>query len=104
MGAALELLARLLVDVGSAEHRPPVDGGGQRERAPDVDAGALRRLDDLARRLVEELVVVRLQADADLVAGGHGVVLVRARRSSPPAPAVQSTRGPRGGRVGVRPT
>ena len=38
---------------------------GQRHGTDDVRAGALRRLDDLGRRLVEEPVVVRLEADPD---------------------------------------
>src|SRR5687767_9306202 len=69
--ADLELLARLLVGVRRAEHAVLVDLGRQRDRARDLGAGALRGLDDLAGRLVEQLVIVRLEADAD-PRGGRG--------------------------------
>src|SRR6476646_7520491 len=64
--ADLELLARLLVDVRRTEHRPLVLRGRQRNRPGQARAGPLRRVDDLARRLIEHAVVVRLQADANL--------------------------------------
>src|SRR3954471_14403060 len=67
--ANLELLARLLVGVRRAQHRVLVDLGRQRNRTGDLGAGTLRGLHDLARRLVEELVVVRLETDADAWSG-----------------------------------
>src|SRR5262245_47801739 len=48
----LELLAGLLVDVRRAQHRPPVPHGRQRNRPRDPRARALRRVDDLRRRLI----------------------------------------------------
>src|SRR5436190_2434390 len=71
--AELELLARLLVDVRRAEHRPLVLLGRQRNRAREARAGAPRRVHDFRRRLVQHPAVVGLQADADLVAkrAGH---------------------------------
>jgi hypothetical protein len=42
-----------------------LDAGRQRHRAHDVGAGALRRLHDLERGLIEQPVVVRLESDAD---------------------------------------
>jgi hypothetical protein len=69
--ADLELLARLLVDVRPAEHRIPADLGRQRDGARHARAGALGRLDDVARRAVEQLVVERLEADADFRCLGH---------------------------------
>src|SRR5436309_12159382 len=66
--ADLELLARLLVDVRRAEHGPLVLRRRQRNRPREPRAGALRRVDDLAGRLIEHAVVIRLEADADLVA------------------------------------
>ncbi len=54
---------------GDADHAVDVLLGGQGHRAGDGGAGALGRLHDLARRLVELLVVVALQADADLLCG-----------------------------------
>jgi hypothetical protein len=41
---------------------------GQRHGATDHGASALRRLDDLGGGLVDQLVVERLQADADFLA------------------------------------
>src|SRR5690606_30019234 len=67
VGANLELLARLLVDVRRPVHGEAFDTGRQRDRAGDASAGAAHGLDDLAHRLIEQPVVVRLQADADLV-------------------------------------
>src|SRR5262249_4531816 len=66
--ADLELLARLLVDVRRAVHGELLDPRRQRDRSPDARARALRRVDDLARRLVEHAVVVRPEADPDVLA------------------------------------
>src|SRR5215212_5540486 len=65
--ADLELLARLLIDVGRAQHRPLVLGSGERNGPRDARARALGRLDDLRRGLVEHAVVVRLEPDSDLL-------------------------------------
>ena len=65
--AHLEVLAAVLVLVRRADDRVAVLLGGQRDRAPDRGLGAQHRLDDLLRRLVDDLVVVRLQPDADLL-------------------------------------
>src|SRR3954468_7782161 len=70
VGADLELLARLLVHVRGAEHGELVDPRRQRDRSHHLRAGTLRRLDDLAGRLIEQLVVIRLQPDPDLL-GRH---------------------------------
>src|SRR5215470_7733922 len=59
--ADLELLARLLVDVRGAVDREALDVGGERDRARDASAGPAHGLDDLAHRLVEQPVVVRLE-------------------------------------------
>src|SRR5262249_42327243 len=67
VGADLELLARLLVDVRRAVHREALDVSGERNRAGDPPARPAHGLDDLADRLVEQPVIVRLQTDADLV-------------------------------------
>src|SRR5919199_3936719 len=58
MGADLELLARLLVDVRRAQHREFLDLGRQRDRAAYPRAGPLCGIDDLAGRLVEHAMVV----------------------------------------------
>src|SRR5207253_4879862 len=70
VGADLELLARLLVHVWRTKNRELVDARRQGNRSDNLRAGALRGLDDLAGRLIEQLVVVRLQPDPDLL-GRH---------------------------------
>src|SRR5450759_3733520 len=67
VGAHLELLARVLVDEGPADHGVLVDGGGQGNRPGHAGACPRRRVDDLRRGLVQDPVVVRLQADANLL-------------------------------------
>src|SRR5258707_7630089 len=62
----LEVLARVLVLVRRADDAVPVDLSRQRHRARDLRTRACHRLDDLARRRVDDLVVVGLEADADL--------------------------------------
>src|SRR5262245_49378155 len=66
VGADLELLARLLVDVRRAQNAELVDLGGQRNGARHLGARALGGVDDLAGRLVEQPVIVRLEPDSDL--------------------------------------
>src|SRR6476660_1605306 len=96
--ADLELLARFLVDVRRAQHGPLVLRRRQRDRPREPRPGALRGVDDLGRRLVEDAVVVRLEADSDLVAeraAGHICISVAlgacglglAECSKPPAPS-----------------
>src|SRR3954452_3659325 len=65
VGADLELLPRVLVDERRPEDRELLDPGRQRHGADDVSARALRRLHDLGCRLVEQPVVVGLEADPD---------------------------------------
>src|SRR5712664_1735661 len=72
VGAHLELLARGLVDVGAPQHGPAVDDGREQHGARDARAGPPHGLDDLLDRPIEELMVVRLEADPDLLVGGHG--------------------------------
>src|SRR4051794_17919496 len=73
VGADLELLARLLVDVRSTKDRVTRDMRGERDGARDAGARALGRLDDVVGRLVEKLVIERLEANADLRGGSHGL-------------------------------
>src|SRR5690606_27499340 len=61
----LELLTRLLVDEGTPENRVLVDLRRQRDRPGHACTSATSRVGDLARGLVEQLVVVGLQPDAD---------------------------------------
>jgi hypothetical protein len=71
VGAALELLARLLVNVGTAKNGPAADSRGKRERSPNRHAGAAGGLHNLTRRTIKQLVIVSLEADSDLVGGCH---------------------------------
>src|SRR5205085_10177725 len=66
----LEVLAGVLVDVGRPDHAVAVDLGRERDGAPHTGLGAHDRLDDLLRRLVDDLVIVGLEPDPDLLAFG----------------------------------
>ena len=70
----LEVLAAVLVLVGAADHRVAVLLGGQGYRAADFGLGAHDSFDDLLGRLVQDLVIVGLQADTDPLLGAvsHG--------------------------------
>src|SRR5262250_1652282 len=72
VGPHLELLPRGLVHVRRAQHRPAVDHGGQEHGTGDASARAAHRLYDLLHGAVEEIVVVRLEPDADLLVGADG--------------------------------
>src|SRR6202011_5648585 len=65
--AHLEMLAAVLVLVGRPDHRVAMLFGGQRHRAPDLGLGPQHGLADLLGRLVDDLVVVGLETDADLL-------------------------------------
>src|SRR5512132_1381683 len=72
--AHLEMLARVLVLVRRADDAIHVLLSGQRHRACDLRARPDHRVDDLARRAVDDLVVVGLEPDADLLSR-HGAQL-----------------------------
>src|SRR5215208_7381871 len=61
----LEVLARVLVLEGRADHAVDVLVGWQRDRTGDRGAGARGDLHDLARGTVDRVVVVRLEANSD---------------------------------------
>src|SRR5215510_7420715 len=65
VGADLELLPAVLVDERGPQDGELLDPRGQRNRTDDIRAGPLGRLDDLGRRLIEQPVVVGLEADPD---------------------------------------
>ena len=65
MGAALKLLTAVLILMDGAEDGDNLLLGGQGDGAGDRSARALGGLDDLISGLVDDLVVVSLQADAD---------------------------------------
>ena len=72
MGAALELLAGILVLMNGAQDGDDFLLGGQRDGAGDLGAGALGGLDDLLGALVDDLVVLGLETDADHLLRCHG--------------------------------
>src|SRR5262249_59418933 len=67
VGAHLELLAALLIDVRRAVHGELLDLGRKRNGPAHVRAGALRRIHDLAGRRIEDAMVERLEPDADVL-------------------------------------
>src|SRR5229473_2588455 len=103
VGADLELLARLLVDVRGAVHGEALDVGGKRDGAGDPPARPAYGLHDLAHRLVEQPVVVRLQADADLVvhARGYSKILVTTPAPTVRPPSRMAKRSPSSIAIGV---
>src|SRR5262245_24305631 len=62
--AHLKLLAALLVDVRRAVDGEALDARRQRNRPAHLRAGALGRVDDLARGRIEHAMVERLEADS----------------------------------------
>src|SRR2546421_13031474 len=103
VGADLERLARLLVDVRRAVHGEALDVGGKRDGAGDPPARPAYGVDDLAHRLVEQSVVVRLQADADLVvhARGYSKILVTTPAPTVRPPSRMAKRSPSSIAIGV---
>ena len=65
MSAALELLTGILVLVSGTQDGDDLTLGGQRDGAGDGSTGALGGLDDLLCTLVDELMVISLQPDAN---------------------------------------
>ncbi len=82
VGAHLEVLAAVLVLVRRADDRHHVLLGGQRHRADDRRPCSRHRVDDLACRRVDDLVVVRLESDADLLSGHDWLTFLVAHRCS----------------------
>src|SRR5437762_648584 len=67
VGAELELLTRLLVDVRRAVHGEALDVRRQRNRAGHSATGPAHGVDDLTHRLIQQPVIVSTQAYADLL-------------------------------------
>src|SRR5947209_17029421 len=61
------MLPRVLVLVGGADHRPAAELSRQGNRASHLGLGTHDRLHDLLGGLVDDLVVVGLEADPDLL-------------------------------------
>src|SRR5688572_11162815 len=79
--AGLVLVARVLVDVRRNENGVTLDLGRQRDRALDLGTGALRRLDDLAGRAVDQTMIVRLQPDSDFLVRHDGIPWLKERQA-----------------------
>src|SRR5450830_831166 len=82
VGADFELVAAGLVDVRRTQDVETLHAGRQGHGALDDRAGALGGVNDLGSRLVDQLVVERLQADADFLLGGHDDSFVRSTQMS----------------------
>ena len=67
VGPDLKVLSGLLVNVRRAIHRETFDPGRQRDWSGDSATGAPNSIDDLAHRLVQQPVIVRLQPYPDLI-------------------------------------
>src|SRR4249920_3255580 len=68
VGAHLELLAALLVDVRRTVDGELLDAGGRRNRSANLGTGTFRRVHDLAGRRIENSMVERLERDANVLA------------------------------------
>src|SRR3546814_17814203 len=66
VGADLELLARLLVDVRATVDRELFDARRKGNRTADKGAGAAGGVGDVAGRLIEHAMIERLEANADV--------------------------------------
>src|SRR5574338_499005 len=67
VGANFHLVARSLVHVRRTQQVEALDARRQRHGATHDGAGALRGIDDLERRLVDQPIVEGLEADADFL-------------------------------------
>ena len=65
----LEVFTAVFVLVGAADHGVHVMLSRQRHRSANLGVRPKDRLDDLLRRLVDDLVIVGLESDADLLLG-----------------------------------
>ena len=81
MGSNLKMLARLLVHVRRSIHGEALDPGRQRDRPGHPSARAPYRIDDFAHRLIEQPMVVRLEAYPNFIV--HPVCHVPDSRSGP---------------------
>src|SRR6478735_7741984 len=89
VGAHLELLARLLVDVRAAVHGELLDARRQGNGAPDERAGTAGGIRDLSGRLIEHTVIEGLETNADILSF-H--VLLPMSKSQDDLSIVQKTR------------
>ena len=73
VGAALELLTRILVLVNSTQDGNDLLLGRQRDRAGNLSAGALCSLHDLLGCLIDQRMIVSFQSDSDFLCVSHCV-------------------------------
>src|ERR1700693_5768105 len=69
--AHFELLTRFLVHVRRSQHRPTINCRRQRNRTGHIGSGTLRGIHNFLGGLVENSVIVRLEAYTDFVALSH---------------------------------
>ena len=67
MRTHLELLTRILVHVGSAHDAIQIALGGQGDRSGNLSTGLLGGVDDELGGLIHDLMIIALQADANLL-------------------------------------
>src|SRR6185369_12880813 len=77
VGAHLELLTALLVDVRRTVDGELLDAGRQRNGSANLGTGTFRRVHDLAGRRIENSMVERLETDANILAVHCRVFLCR---------------------------
>src|SRR4051794_27596765 len=102
----LELLLRILVDERRPDHAKLLDPGRQRNRTSHLSAGRLCCLHDLARRLVEHLMVIGFEANADpltRLSRDHCSFLLPAAAPSAPKSFLLRNRGDDAGADGAAP-
>src|SRR4030081_3136651 len=68
VGAHLELLAALLVDMRRTVDGELLDARRQRDRAANLCTGPFPRVHDLTRRRIENSMVERLETNANILA------------------------------------
>src|SRR3982750_1761799 len=68
VGAHLELLAALLVDMRRTVDGELLDARRERDRSANLGAGPFRRVHDLTRRRIENSMVERLETNANILA------------------------------------
>src|SRR3989344_8687617 len=84
VGAHLELLARLLVDMRAAVHGELLDARRQRNGATNESAGAAGGVGDVAGRLVEDAVIKCLEANTDILRFHYHFTDAKERKTNRP--------------------
>ena len=79
MGAGFKMLSRVLVDVGRSQQTVHSSLRGERDRSDGRSPRAIRRIDDLIARRIEQAAIEGSQANANflLLESGHNLKLSR---------------------------